>query len=87
MLTTPVNLSNESFGRLGANPPWRRAGNVDTGLGMAAKTSPAIAVSSGGLETAFQADTGELWVYTPANAGHRDTGLGMTAGTSPAITD
>jgi hypothetical protein len=61
------------------------AGNVDTGLGMAAKTSPAIAVSSGGLETAFQADTGELWVYTPANAGHRDTGLGMAAGTSPAI--
>jgi hypothetical protein len=35
----------------------------------------------------FQADTGDLWVYTPANAGHRDTGLGMAAGTSPSITD
>jgi Lysozyme like domain len=37
--------------------------------------------------TAFQANTGDLWVYTPANAGDRDTGLGMAAGTSPSITN
>jgi hypothetical protein len=57
------------------------AGNVDTGLGMAAGTSPSIA----GGEVAFQANTGDLWVYTSSNSGHRNTGLGMAKGTSPSI--
>jgi hypothetical protein len=62
-------------------------GNRNTGLGMAAGTSPAIAASSSGFETAFQADTGDLWIYTPTNTGNRNTGLGMAPGTSPAITN
>jgi hypothetical protein len=35
--------------------------------------------------TAFQANTGDQWVYTPANSGQRNTKLGMAAGTSPSI--
>jgi hypothetical protein len=61
-------------------------GDRDTGLGMAAGTSPAIAPNgSGGFETALQANTGDLWIDTPT--GNVDTSLGMAAGTSPAIAD
>jgi hypothetical protein len=54
---------------------------------MAAGTSPSIDASSGGLEVAFQANTGDLWIYTPANAGNRNTGLGMAADTGPSVAD
>jgi CHAP domain len=61
-------------------------GNVKTGLGMAAKTSPAIAASpGGGYEVAFQANTSHLFTYDPGNNTNVNTGLGMMAGTSPAI--
>jgi hypothetical protein len=46
-----------------------------------------IIVSPVGSETAFQANTGDLWVDTPANAGNRNTGLGMAVKTSPSIAD
>jgi hypothetical protein len=34
---------------------------------------------------AFQANTGDQWIYTPTNAGDRNTSLGMAKGTSPAV--
>ena len=58
------------------------AGQRDTGLVMAAGTSPAIA-SSG--EVAFQGKNNDLWLYDPATGGYRDAGLGMSFTTSPAI--
>ena len=60
---------------------------VDTGLGMRAGTSPAIAaLDSGGREVAilFQANTGDMWIYEPGGT-VASTGLGMKAKTSPAI--
>jgi lysozyme-like protein len=63
------------------------AGNhTDTGLGMAAGTSPAIAwLSGGGWEAAFRANgTGDLELYSSAT-GQQATTLGVTADTSPAI--
>ena len=60
------------------------AGTSDTGLGMMAGATAAIAgLIGGGYEVAFQANTGNLWVT--GSAGTSDTGLGMMAGTSPAI--
>ncbi len=60
------------------------AGSSNTGLGMAAGTSPSITgLTGGGYEVAFQASTGNLWVTGPA--GSSNTGLGMAAGTSPSI--
>jgi subtilisin family serine protease len=57
-----------------------------TGLRMMAGTSPAVAASrSGGYEVAFQADTGNLWTYSP-DSGGANLGQLMKAGTSPAIT-
>jgi hypothetical protein len=51
---------------------------------MKAATSPAITALDGdGYETAFQANTGFLWV-APNGAG-QNTELGMLTGTSPAI--
>jgi hypothetical protein len=60
------------------------AGGRDTGLGMAAKTSPAIAPNgSGGFESAFQANSHKLWIHS--SAGNVNTGLGMAPGTSPSV--
>jgi hypothetical protein len=57
----------------------------NTGLGMAAGTSPSITrLTTGGYQVAFQANTGRLW--TTGSAGTADLGLGMAAGTSPSIT-
>jgi hypothetical protein len=61
---------------------------VDTGLGMAAGTSPSITYTlgphdTGGYEAAFQANTGDLW--TTGILGNDDLGLGIMPGTSPAI--
>ena len=59
-------------------------GNVDTGLGMMANTSPSIAaLPNGDHVVAFQANTSNLWVVGPQ--GNVDTGLGMMANTSPSI--
>jgi hypothetical protein len=61
-------------------------GTGDTGLGMAAGTSPSIAgLPGGGYEVAFQASTGHLWVEGSGGTG--DTGLSMMAGTSPALAE
>jgi phosphatidylserine/phosphatidylglycerophosphate/cardiolipin synthase-like enzyme len=58
----------------------------DLHLGMAAGTSPSIAVfPDGKWEAAFQANTGKLWVVgTQESRG--DTQLAMAPGTSPSIT-
>jgi hypothetical protein len=42
--------------------------HIDTGLGIAAGTSPSIDRYSSGFDVAFQASsTGILWTYEPAN--------------------
>jgi len=60
-------------------------------LGMAAGTSPSIAITpgGGGYTVAFQAaGSGDLWLLSTANGGSTiNTGLGMAAGTSPSIAD
>jgi Peptidase A4 family len=62
------------------------SGNVDTGISMAAGTSPAIATNAANVyEVAAEAATGVLWTYNPENYGV-DQSYGMMAGTSPAIT-
>jgi hypothetical protein len=51
---------------------------------MTPGTSPSIAgLAGGGLEVAFQANTGQLYVTGAAGT---LTGLGMAPGTSPSIT-
>jgi hypothetical protein len=60
-------------------------GSSNAGLGMEAGTSPSITADGSGLEVAFEANTGHLFVYDPANNSHVDSGLGMKAGTSPSI--
>lgn len=56
-------------------------------LGMMAGTSPAItALTDGGYQVAFQANTGSLWTVHSGAAGGRNLALGMMAGTNPAIT-
>jgi hypothetical protein len=59
-----------------------KAGNHDTGLGMASGSSTAITASG---EVAFQGTNGHLWLYDPSTGSGRDTGLSMLAKTSPAI--
>jgi uncharacterized protein YneR len=46
---------------------------------------PGYELTNDQVQMAFQANTGDLWYYTPANAGNRDTGLGMANDTSPSI--
>ena len=54
------------------------------GYGMRAGTSPSIAaLSTGGYEMAFQANTGSLW--SVGSDQHGSWGYGMMAGTSPSI--
>lgn len=61
------------------------AAKINTGLGMKAGTSPALAVNpSGQYQIAFQANTGSLWTYSYPGGG-ANVGQGMRAGTSPAI--
>ena len=56
----------------------------DMQLGMMAGTSPSIcALSGGGWQVAFQANTGNLWVVGEDNRG--DMQLGMMVGTSPSV--
>jgi hypothetical protein len=51
---------------------------------MMGMTSPSItALSGGGYEMAFQANTGHLWSWGSVNKG--DWGLGMKGTTSPSI--
>jgi Peptidase A4 family len=58
----------------------------NTQLGMALQTHPAIAAAANGTwEVAFQANTGELYEYTPQTGGV-PLGYSMAAGTSPSIT-
>jgi hypothetical protein len=60
---------------------------IDTGLGMAAESSPSITDLGGGAyEVAFRANTGHLWTYCSCSGAH-DTGLGVETGTSPSIAD
>jgi hypothetical protein len=60
---------------------------VDTGLGMAAGSSPSITELGGGAyEVAFVANTGRLWTYCSCSGGH-ETGMGVETGTSPSIVD
>jgi hypothetical protein len=59
---------------------------IDTGLAMAAGTSPSIAytlIDGGKYEVAFQGSNGDLW--TTGIYGTTDTGLRVMPGTSPAI--
>jgi hypothetical protein len=59
---------------------------IDTGLAMAAGTSPALAYTTfvrGSYEVAFQGSNGDLW--TTGTYGTQDLGLRMMPGTSPAI--
>ena len=60
-------------------------GGADTQQGMAVGTSPAIVglAYGGGYEEAFQANTGNLFVW--GDSGRFDTGLGMSSSTSPNI--
>jgi len=58
--------------------------STNTLLGMKAGTSPSIGQKGGSFMVAFQANTGDLYYYTPAEGG-KNTGFGMAAGTSPAI--
>jgi hypothetical protein len=59
-------------------------GRDDTGLGMAAGTSPSYTFQTNGrYVVAVQANTGELWTVDQFNA--TPMGLGMAAGTSPSI--
>jgi hypothetical protein len=61
-------------------------GATDTGQTMAAGTNPSItAVSTGGVEIAYQGSNGDLWTY--GAAGSANTGGAMMAGTSPSIVD
>ncbi|HEY3544970.1 MAG TPA: CHAP domain-containing protein, partial [Propionicimonas sp.] len=56
----------------------------DLKLGLAAPSSPSVAVAPDGrFWTAFQANTGNLWVVGDGAVG--DTRQGMMAGTSPSI--
>ncbi|MGV1006998.1 MAG: peptidoglycan recognition protein [Dermatophilaceae bacterium] len=59
--------------------------NEDTGLGMAAATSPSLAIIDGGTgyQIAFQANTGKLW--TTGTLGIKDLGAAMMPGTSPSV--
>jgi subtilase family serine protease len=50
-----------------------------TGLGTPSQGGDTLAI-------AFQANTGDLWIYTATNAGSRNTGLGMDTSSSPSIT-
>ena len=51
---------------------------------MMSGTNPSItALTGGGFEVAFQANTTSLW--TVGDGGDKDWGLGMMKGTSPAI--
>lgn len=59
---------------------------VDTGLAMAAGSSPSLAYTTTGggtYEVAFQGGNGHLW--TTGTFGTEDLGLSMMPGTSPAI--
>jgi hypothetical protein len=73
----------------GPNGDLFLSGNVpgatgDTGLGMAAGTSPSVAfLPNGSFVATFQANTGNLWLTY--YGGSRDLGLGMLHGTSPSI--
>src|SRR5690349_11024492 len=55
-----------------------------TALLITAVAAPASADTSTVRNTAFQANTGHLFLYFPGNNGHTDTGLGMAGGTSPS---
>src|SRR5260370_39665426 len=55
-----------------------------TALLIAAVAAPASADTSNVRNTAFQANTGHLFIYYPSNNSHTDTGLGVAAGTSPS---
>jgi Ca2+-binding RTX toxin-like protein len=57
-------------------------GTGDTGLAMAAGTSPSIDAAG---NVAFQGSNGNLWTYAGNGNGTTDTGAAMMAGTSPSI--
>ncbi|WP_181110152.1 MULTISPECIES: CHAP domain-containing protein [unclassified Rathayibacter] len=84
--TTPLGVSKTAFqantGNLYTNS--LTTGAADLGQGMRAGTSPSIvALSSGGYEMSFQANTGDLYAF--GDGGSYNTRLGMMSGTSPAI--
>jgi hypothetical protein len=65
---------------------YKLGSGVETGLGMAAGTSPALAeIAGGSYEVAFRANTGLLWTYCSCSGGQA-TSLGVESGTSPDIT-
>ena len=59
-------------------------GGADTASGMAAGTSPSVALLPTGYLMAFQSWQGELWTYSPATK-WTDLKVAMRAETSPAI--
>lgn len=58
---------------------------VNTSLGMASGTNPSIATNNSSWIAAIQANTGNLYVYSP-NGGGINLAQGMAANTSPSIT-
>ncbi len=67
---------------------YKTQSGVDTHLGMAQGTSPAIAeIGNGTYEVAFVANTGRLWTYCSCEGVGRETPLGVENGTSPDITE
>jgi hypothetical protein len=62
-----------------------KTGYTNTGLGMAAGTSPSIADNFyGSWVAAFQSNVGQLWFYSPAGT-FVNTQLWMAPGTSPDV--
>ncbi|MFC4032817.1 G1 family glutamic endopeptidase [Streptomyces polygonati] len=78
-------VSNSAGGHSGVLTVYGTAFTFNTQLGVMANTSPAIAAAPDGtFEVVFQADTGQLWKYTPQTGG-TPLGYPMLAGTSPSI--
>src|SRR5205823_2630972 len=59
----------------------------DTGLALAASTSPAITAIPGGYQIAYPNPGHDLATLTSGATTPVDTGIPLTAGTSPAISD
>lgn len=83
---TPVGFDHVFTGSNGKL--WRAVrsgGAVDTGLTVAAGTSPQLVLDRLGVEVLFQGGNGHLWKLSPTGS-VSDTGLTMPAASSPVIT-
>lgn len=81
---TPVGFDHVFTGSNGKL--WRAVrsgGAVDTGLTVAAGTSPQLVLDRLGVEVLFQGGNGHLWTILPEGSAI-DSGLPMAPGTSPS---